>query len=84
MTLDEQVEEIQSQQDFILFVKGLAEDFKQNTDQWENQNISAYLEAIGAWVADMDGYYANMGQLPPQNPSWRLFGQTLLAAKFYE
>lgn len=84
MTLDEQVEKIRSQQDFILFVKALAEDFKQNKDQWENQNISAYLDTIGAWVADMEGYFTNIGQLPPQNPNWRLFGQILLAAKFYE
>jgi hypothetical protein len=46
--------------------------------------LAGYLEALGAWVEDMNGYYQAKGGAIPLQPSWKMLGQILLAAKVYE
>ena len=84
MSLNEQVNGIQTRADFVLFVRDLLQNLRQKPDDWENQGIEAYLDAIAAWVEDMDGFYLNQGVPVPQQPDWKLLGQILLAAKYYE
>ena len=50
---------------------------------WENQAIPEYLAALGAWLADGDGFYANRKQVRPSN-AWQTIGDALLAATIYE
>lgn len=84
MNLNREVNDIQSRADFVLFVRSLLQHFRQNPQDWENRDIEAYLDAIAAWTEDMDGFYQNQEKPVPQQPDWRLFGQILLAAKYYE
>ena len=38
-----------------------------------------------AWTTDMDGYFRNIqGNPAPEQPTWRLIGYMLLAARIYE
>jgi hypothetical protein len=78
------LDNIQSRDDFIVFLAALIQDRQANQDDWENNDLPNYLEALGAWVEDMDGYFLNQQQPVPQQPSWQLLGKILLAAKTYE
>lgn len=84
MTLAEQCNSIRSREDLAEFVKALCKDLRENPESWENPNLDRFLEALGAWVEDMDGYYLNQGQLVPQQPDWKIVGDILMAAKMYE
>jgi hypothetical protein len=84
MKLREQAEKIQTHDDLALFIQHLIQDFRTCPEQWENNTLDAYLEAIAAWVKDMDGYYRNRGDTAPQHPTWRHVGEILLAARIYE
>jgi len=82
--LSEMVEQIQSQPDFVAFSQALVKDLKENPDGWENRDLPGFLEALGAWVDDMNGYYQAKGGAIPLQPSWKMLGEVLLAAKVYE
>jgi hypothetical protein len=66
------------------FVADLRADLKTNENKWENPTIGRYLEAMEAWIRDMDGYYKNTGQQIPEHPNWRTLAEILYAAKIYE
>jgi hypothetical protein len=84
MTLNDQARAIQSRGDFVCFVRALLQDLDRDPGQWENLDLRSYLDALAAWVEDMDGYYQNKGEPVPEQPSWKVLGNILLAAKFYE
>ena len=84
MSLNEQVNTIASREHFVSFVRSLLYNLKEDPDSWENRDLGSYLDAIVGWVEDMEGYYANRGESLPQQPNWKVLGQILLAAKFYE
>jgi hypothetical protein len=84
MNLHEQVDDINSREDFASFVRALIQDIRQDPDSWENNTVESFLDGIAAWVVDLDGYYANRGEAVPEQPNWKVFGQILLAAKLYE
>jgi hypothetical protein len=82
--LTEMVETIQSHPDFVAFSQALLKDLKERPAGWENRDLPAFLEALGAWVEDMNGYYQAKGGAIPLQPSWKMLAQILLAAKVYE
>ncbi len=75
---------VHSREDFVRFVRTLAEQSRRRPDEWENRDLSSYLEAMAAWVEDMDGYYQNRGEAVPAQPPWNLLRDMLEAAKVYE
>ena len=75
---------IRSRADFVEFVRELAHSLQQSPEGLENRDLPSYLEALAAWVEDMDGYYRNRGETPPEPPGWKAFAQMLLAARVYE
>jgi hypothetical protein len=84
LTLEENVHQIRSREDFTDFLGVLLADFKKNPNDWENRDLDSFLKALKAWVEDMDGYFQNLGETVPAQPSWKTLGQILLAAKVYE
>jgi hypothetical protein len=84
MNLEQQVDAINSREDFCTFVARLLQSLKESPDSWENDNLESFLAALEAWVGDMDGYFRNIGEPCPQIPSWKLLGQMLVAARVYE
>jgi hypothetical protein len=76
------IESIQTRQDLASFIVSLS---RQDITAWENQDLPSFLEAMAAWVNDMDGFFRNVqGRSAPDHPSWQLFAQMLLAATAYE
>jgi hypothetical protein len=84
MTLDEQNNSIRSREDFVAFVKALNKDLHDNPSTWGNPSLGSFLEALAAWVEDMDGYYLNQKKPVPEQPEWKVVADMLLAAKIYE
>ncbi len=82
--LDELVEKIRSREDLAKFVRALHVSLKEKPGDWENTDLESYLEAIAAWVEDMDGYFKGRGEAVPEPPTWKTLGQILRAAMAYE
>lgn len=75
---------VKSREDFIIFMDYLMHDLKNNANTWENNNLDSYLEAIRNWVEDMDGFYENNNIPIPNEISWEIFSDILMAARIYE
>lgn len=73
-----------SRKEFVEFVRGFAEQCRQRPEEWENRDLPSFLEAMAAWVDDMDGYYRNRGEAVPEQPTWKMLVQILQAARVYE
>ena len=78
------VQALPSRKDFVEFVRTLAEQCRSRPEEWENRDLPSYLEAMAAWVEDMDGYYQNRGEAMPDQPSWKTLEDILQAARVYE
>lgn len=84
MELRDQADIITSRAELAEFVIRLRADLQKNPGDWSNTSLSDFLEALSAWIEDMDDYYLN-NQLPvPEQPAWRTVAEMLLAAKVYE
>ncbi|HYI02784.1 DUF7660 family protein [Hyalangium sp.] len=78
------MERIRSNDDLVTFIRSLRADLIEKPDTWENPTLERFLEALAAWTEAMDGYYRNTGQEIPKQPSWKVVGDMLMAAKMYE
>lgn len=84
MDLADMIMQIQSHNDLATFIESLRQDFIDNPQNWENRDLSSFLEAMSAWVSDADGYYQNVGQPLPNAEVWRTVASILYASKIYE
>ena len=84
MSIPDKNNSIRSREDFVAFVHAFSKDCKDNPESWENNDLPRFLEALGAWVQDMEGYYLNQGKPVPQQLDWKAFADMLMAAKMYE
>jgi hypothetical protein len=84
MDLPERAQAVSTRDDLATFGVALREELLANPSKWENSTLDAYLEAFSAWCADMPGYFRNRGEQQPDQPSWNLIAQMLLAAALYE
>ncbi|MFC9744586.1 DUF7660 family protein [Streptomyces niveus] len=66
------------------FLVRLREDHERHGVEWENQTLDGFLEALGAWIADAQGSYANLEQELPPDGDWTFFARALNAARNYE
>ena len=82
--LEQRLDAIKTREDLSKFVEVLAEGLRDRTLTWENSDLASFLEGMSAWIADMDGYFLNRGEGVPQDPSWGLIAQILVAASQYE
>jgi hypothetical protein len=84
MELHERVNKIKTRHDLGQFVGALRAELAANPEEWENPTLDRFLEAMEAWIADSEGYYKNQGQAPADPPTWKTFGDILIAARMYE
>jgi hypothetical protein len=85
MTLTELVETVDTKHDLAEFIRALSRDILTNKVAWENPDLQRYLDALSTWTDEMDGYFRNVrGVPPPDQPTWRIVGYMLLAARTYE
>ena len=84
MDLHAKVDSVGSRDQFVDFLNALRQDAVAQPEEWQNKTLDEYLEALAAWVQDMDGYYKNNNRSVPTSPSWRNLAEMMLAAKYYE
>ncbi len=77
-------ENIATREDLVKFIQSLANESSSASSNWENEDLPSFLEAMAAWIEDMDGYYQNQGEPTPNQPSWKTIGEILKAATIYE
>ena len=84
MNIQDQVDGIKSREDLSKFVDEMRFSLSKGGKGWENTDLASYLEAMAAWISDMDGYFENIGEPCPEKPTWKTFAQILAAATIYE
>lgn len=84
MEIYQYINNIKTKEEFMEFIKILQKDSYYNLQQWENKDISEYLEGIYSWVEDMDGYYKNMKIKKPEHIDWNFIATLLYIGKIYE
>ena len=76
---------VKDRESFIVFLEFLREDFLNNKERWENKTLDDFLEAMSAWIEDMQGYYDNTNQkIHADVASWQTFADIFKAARIYE
>lgn len=80
----EQVEQIETRHDLVALIQALRSELAASPDEWENVTLERFLDALASWTEDMDAVLSRTGEPVPTAPTWRTFGQMLLAASVYE
>lgn len=75
---------MKTKDELITLITSLALQARNNPQELENNTLPLYLEAMAAWIEDMDGYYKNSGKEVPDNLNWSIFADILSAAAVYE
>ena len=76
---------VPDRQKFIEFLNLLQKDIANNKEAWENKTLPDFLEALGSYTEDIQGYYGNMKQdVNADHPSWQLFADMFKGATIYE
>ena len=84
MDMQSQINRISSREDLVRFIDEMRSTYKRNGGGWNNKDLPSYLEAMSAWVDDMDGYFENINETLPDEPTWKMFAQILAASIVYE
>lgn len=84
MELKHRVEGVESREDLVFFVRDLLRDFEERPESWESRDLESFLDAVAAWIEDMDGYHRSSGGQTSEQPGWRTFARILMAARMYE
>ena len=70
---------------FEKFISLLLSDFKKNPENWENNRLDLFLEAMSRYTADLDGYYKNIEpEYDADIPTWKVFADIMRGAVVYE
>ncbi len=70
---------------FAVFVDLLNRDLLENPENWENKDLTYFLEALSRYTEDIQGYYDNTNQnIDTNKPTWQLFADILKGASIYE
>ena len=76
---------VTDRQSFITFLRLLSNEFLTTGDNWENKTLDNYLDALGQYAQDIQGYYNNKGEnIDADNPRWETFADILRGAIVYE
>jgi len=82
MVLPSKMDSIKCKKDLILFVQNLQKDFVRNHNEWNNQTIDSFLEAISAWLEDANQDINDC--IGENDPAWKYIATIFLAGKMYE
>ena len=76
--------EIKNRDDFLVFLKEFITEI--HTEDFENNTLDSFLEAMKNWIEDMDGYYKNIGmrEYNDKTLNWSMLADILNASRIYE
>lgn len=76
---------VDNRQSFIQFLSQLRIDLQRNGQEWENNTLESFLDAMVRYTEDIQGYYDNTNQNANADvPSWKLLADILKGATIYE
>lgn len=75
---------IQTLEDLSQFITQLRTDFLIHSEEWQNTDMSACLEAMAAWISDAEASRRTTGDSLLSLSPLQLCAQILYAAKVYE
>ena len=76
---------VTDRQSFIKFIDLLRQDLLNNPEEWENNTLDRFLDAMSAYAEDIQGYYDNMKmKVMADEPAWQTFADILKGATIYE
>ncbi|MFP9113705.1 hypothetical protein ACLI1A_07165 [Flavobacterium sp. RHBU_3] len=76
---------VTNRESFVKFLDLVLLDFLQNPDEWENKTLADFLESMGRYTNDVQGYYNNMKMdVNADVPAWSTFADIFRGAKVYE
>ncbi len=79
-TIANVAKQIETEDEFVRFLHLLADDQRHHVDDWENDTLDRFLEAMSGYAQDTLKERAS----DTQQPSWAFFAHLLLAARVYE
>lgn len=74
MDIYEMAQNVNNQEEFLLFLKTLLKELEENPTEWENTNLKTFLTGIEGYCYDRK--YEKL--------SWNVLSEILLAARVYE
>lgn len=82
--LIEYAKTISSKKEFEFFLECLIFDYQINKDEWQNPDLSSYLDGLKEFVPAMSSHYRNVQEeIDTENITWRILADMLLAASVY-
>ncbi|MFE9859029.1 hypothetical protein [Streptomyces sp. NPDC005780] len=76
--------EVSSREELVTFVRALHQDYLRRGNEWENQSLDHFLEALAAWMDASPGWYRNFGKELPEEGDWTFLARALQAATVHE
>ena len=73
---------VTDKESFLKFMKALINDYRNNPDEWENDTIDYYLDAIMAWIVDFSSCKRN--DIDWDKIDYSVIAELFLAGKIYE
>lgn len=80
----DEINSIKNKADFLVFINKLKQNLEDEPNSWVNNDLSSYLQALSVWIEEIEQFYINTKQSVPENISWKVFADILIAAKMYE
>ena len=77
--------QVNTRLEFARYVDYLIRDLDANPEEWENNDLKSFLEAISRYALSVHGYYKNFGiPIDADVARWRVFADILAGARVYE
>lgn len=76
------INRISSKEDFMSFLGGLAENFRDKPNEWQALTVDNFLEACASWIMDFSDYSKN--DIDWDSIDYRTFAKILFMGKYYE
>ena len=85
MEIHELAATVETKEDLIQFLYAFESDLQTNSGAWENIRLDHFLEACARWLEDSSApNLVYPAAKSPDNASWRLFADILMAGRTYE
>lgn len=82
--LEDLADGVHDRSTLVAFIGQMADNFLDDQDEWENVTVHSFLEALSAWLGSADQLYRNLNKSFPEQPSWNMIAEMLMAARIYE
>ena len=83
--IEDQAEILDGLSDFQVFLHDLARNLQSTPKVWDNDTLKDYLNGMAMFALGIKGYYQNNHpEIDPEQPTWRVFADILLAGRVYD